>query len=142
MGPLDGSLSTKETERLVDQLRSGEIPALVATHVLDDSSDIPELSVLIQMSGHFSSRRQEKQRLGRLTRWGPCKRKRWEESAIGATFYVLVHDGTPEARMRSNRQSALEDISHTRTDLQQLIDSSPLKQSQLFAPADSDCSVS
>ena len=34
--------------------------------------------VMIQMGGHFASRRQEQQRLGRLLRWGPAKRQRWE----------------------------------------------------------------
>ena len=45
-------------------------------------SDRKWLQVMIQMGGHFASRRQEQQRLGRLLRWGPIKRQRWE--ATGA----------------------------------------------------------
>lgn len=40
-----------------------------------------ESKVMIQMAGHFASRRQEQQRLGRLLRWGPVKRRRWEETS-------------------------------------------------------------
>ena len=39
---------------------------------------------MIQMGGHFASRRQEQQRLGRLLRWGKVKRRFWETSEARA----------------------------------------------------------
>merc|ERR1712060_612591 len=79
-----------QMKNYLDRFRRREIRALVATHVLDDSADFPELSVMIQMGGHFGSRRQEQQRLGRLLRWGAEKRRRWEQDDVRPTFYVLV----------------------------------------------------
>merc|ERR1719410_2514830 len=69
--PLDGSVPPQQMKDYLERFRTRRILALVATHVLDDSADFPELTVMIQMAGHFASRRQEQQRLGRLLRWGP-----------------------------------------------------------------------
>merc|ERR1712072_645652 len=101
-------------ESILERFRRRKILALVATHVLDDSADFPELNVVIQMGGFFSSRRQEQQRLGRLLRWGPTKRKRWEISNERPTFYVLMHQKTVEERMSRHRTSSVVGVEYER----------------------------
>eukprot|EP00931_Biecheleriopsis_adriatica_P089284 TRINITY_DN63436_c0_g1_i1.p1 TRINITY_DN63436_c0_g1~~TRINITY_DN63436_c0_g1_i1.p1 ORF type:complete len:924 (+),score=151.11 TRINITY_DN63436_c0_g1_i1:168-2939(+) len=101
--PIDGSVPATQLKDYLERFRARKILALVATHVLDDSADFPELTVMIQMGGHFASRRQEQQRLGRLLRWGPVKRQRWEACGARPTFYVLVHKNTVEERMSRHR---------------------------------------
>jgi len=105
--PLDGSVSSAQMKDYLDRFRRRKILALVATHVLDDSADFPELNVVIQMGGFFASRRQEQQRLGRLLRWSPTKRRHWDETGARPTFYVLVHEGTVEERMSQHRTSSV-----------------------------------
>lgn len=105
--PLDGSVPASQMKDYLERFRQRKILALVATHVLDDSADFPELSVMIQMGGHFASRRQEQQRLGRLLRWGPIKRQRWEATGARPTFYVLVHQGTIEEKMSRHRTKSV-----------------------------------
>eukprot|EP00746_Dinoflagellata_sp_MGD_P141584 gnl/MRDRNA2_/MRDRNA2_74668_c0_seq1.p1 gnl/MRDRNA2_/MRDRNA2_74668_c0~~gnl/MRDRNA2_/MRDRNA2_74668_c0_seq1.p1 ORF type:complete len:603 (+),score=136.63 gnl/MRDRNA2_/MRDRNA2_74668_c0_seq1:127-1809(+) len=131
--PLDGSVSGSDTQVILERFRSGSMSALVATHVLDDSADIPELSVLIQMSGHFGSRRQEKQRLGRLMRWGPQKRKRYDSDSQKPTFYVLVHEGTAEDQMRERRRSGVSELEYERISADDVKKDSPLFRSDVFS---------
>eukprot|EP00927_Polykrikos_kofoidii_P024627 TRINITY_DN22362_c0_g1_i1.p1 TRINITY_DN22362_c0_g1~~TRINITY_DN22362_c0_g1_i1.p1 ORF type:complete len:519 (+),score=109.47 TRINITY_DN22362_c0_g1_i1:123-1559(+) len=94
---------------------------MVATHVLDDSADFPELTVMIQMCGLFKSRRQEQQRLGRVLRWGPEKRKRWERCGARPTFYVLVHGNTVEEEMSLHRTNAVAGIEYERVTASDII---------------------
>lgn len=112
--PLDGSVPAAQTKEYLERFRQRKILALVATHVLDDSADFPELSVMIQMGGHFASRRQEQQRLGRLLRWGPAKRQRWEANGARPTFYVLVHQDTVEADMSRHRTESVPGVEYER----------------------------
>ena len=167
--PIDGSVPAAQMKDYLERFRQRKILALVATHVLDDSADFPELfvsrlhrvmcfmsvrsviirsyllmvemvalptwnvyrtpfshfpliietcrgymhfnsfrrlwcsKVMIQMGGHFASRRQEQQRLGRLLRWGPVKRQRWEDT--GATWLRGVcHDLFNVQNLRSTIQ--------------------------------------
>ncbi|CAK0839529.1 unnamed protein product [Prorocentrum cordatum] len=111
--PVDGSLPAAQMKDILERFRARKILTLVATHVLDDPGlDFPELSVMVQMGGHFASRRQEQQRLGRLLRWGPVKRRRWEESGVKPTFYVLVHKGTVEERMSRHRTRSVAGVDY------------------------------
>lgn len=59
---------------------------LVCVQVGDNSIDLPDANVLIQISAHGGSRRQEAQRLGRILR--PKKNSAAEE--YNAFFYSLV----------------------------------------------------
>ena len=71
----------------------------------DNSLDIPEANVLIQISSHAGSRRQEAQRLGRILR---AKRG----TAVGeynAFFYTLVSKDTQEMFFSTKRQRFLID---------------------------------
>lgn len=82
---------------------------LFISKVGDTSIDLPDVNVIIQISSHFSSRRQEAQRLGRILR-----PKSASTSRFNAYFYTLVSRDTkemlyatkvrwraPAARMRS-----------------------------------------
>merc|ERR1712228_1073717 len=117
-----------------ERFRKRQILAMVATHVLDDSADFPELAVLIQMGGFFASRRQEQQRLGRLLRWGPVKRRHWVESGKRPTFYVLVHQDTAEERMSRHRTSSVAGVEYERRTAKEVTSPpySPLYTSDLF----------
>ncbi|CAJ1383539.1 unnamed protein product [Effrenium voratum] len=110
--PLDGSVPAAQMKDYLERFRQRKILALVATHVLDDSADFPELSVMIQMGGHFASRRQEQQRLGRLLRWGKVKRRFWETSEARPTFYVLVHRDTVEEKMSRHRTRSVSGVEY------------------------------
>ena len=57
----------------------------------DTSIDLPEATVIIQISSHYGSRRQEAQRLGRILR--PKPRSDEEHNAF---FYSLVSQDTSE----------------------------------------------
>ncbi|CAD7968628.1 unnamed protein product [Amoebophrya sp. A25] len=65
---LDGSVPKKTQEQILDHVRSNNLRCLIAVHLLDESCDLPNLNVVIQLGGFFGSRRQEQQRIGRLRR--------------------------------------------------------------------------
>jgi DNA excision repair protein ERCC-3 len=60
--------------------------------------DLPDASVLIQISGTFGSRQEEAQRLGRILR---------PSAAASAHFYTLVEAGTREVGDAERRQRFL-----------------------------------
>lgn len=132
--PIDGSIPATQIQDYLARFRARKILALVATHVLDDSADFPELTVMVQMGGHFASRRQEQQRLGRLLRWGPVKKQRWKEYDAKPTFYVLVHEGTVEERMCQHRSSSVTGVQYERMTAKEVCARpfSPLSVSSLF----------
>ena len=70
----------------------------------DTSIDLPEATVIIQISSHFGSRRQEAQRLGRILR---PKGKHAVNSK--AYFYSLISCDTKEMYYCSKRQQFLLD---------------------------------
>ncbi|KAK3901289.1 xeroderma pigmentosum group B protein (XP-B) [Staphylotrichum tortipilum] len=75
---------------------------LLLSKVGDTSLDLPEATVLIQISSQFGSRRQEAQRLGRVLR----ARRRAEEE-FTAFFYALVAPGTREMVFAGRRGAFL-----------------------------------
>ena len=70
--------------------------------VADTSFDLPEANVLIQVSAHGGSRRQEAQRLGRILR-----PKRRATQSFNAFFYSLVSQDTIEMSYSRKRQRFL-----------------------------------
>lgn len=60
--------------------------------VADTSFDLPDANVLIQISSHGGSRRQEAQRLGRILR----AKKDHSADEFNAFFYSLVSNDTME----------------------------------------------
>jgi DNA excision repair protein ERCC-3 len=75
---------------------------LISFQVADTSFDLPEANVLIQISAHGGSRRQEAQRLGRILR-----AKKFSTDAFNAYFYSLVSQDTVEMAYSRKRQRFL-----------------------------------
>ncbi|KAL9655405.1 hypothetical protein ABK040_011246 [Willaertia magna] len=97
---------TKERERLLilEEFRKagGKFSSVFISKVGDTAIDIPEATVIIQISSHFGSRRQEAQRLGRILRpkGGGAKNQQ-------AYFYTLVSQDTQEMYYSTKRQQFL-----------------------------------
>ena len=92
-----GETADAERERLYAAFRAGTVPVLVASKVANFSIDLPDASVLIQISGAFGSRQEEAQRLGRILR--PKERV--------ATFHSLVTAESDEQSFALHRQMFL-----------------------------------
>jgi DNA excision repair protein ERCC-3 len=89
---------TPNDERIVlyNKFRSGEIKRLIVSKVGNFAIDLPDASVLIQISGTYGSRQEEAQRLGRILR---------PKSDNGqAHFYTLVTRDTLDQDYAQNRQ--------------------------------------
>ena len=78
---------------------------LLLSQVGDVAVDLPEASVIIQVSSHFGSRRQEAQRFGRILR----AKSGGDDGAANATFYSLVSKSTQEMFFSPKRQQYLVD---------------------------------
>lgn len=91
---ITGKTRDDERERLYDEFRQGRIKILVVSKVANFAVDLPDASVMIQVSGTFGSRQEEAQRLGRILR--PKER--------ASHFYTLVSKGTVEQTFGTNRQ--------------------------------------
>jgi superfamily II DNA or RNA helicase len=96
----------KERLEILEGLRDGIYPALVANQVLDEGVDVPEAKVAVVIGGTASTR-QAKQRLGRILRKAGNAR---------ATLYEIVCAATKEEdRSRRRRESdAYETTCHRR----------------------------
>ncbi|CAF1142608.1 unnamed protein product [Rotaria sordida] len=84
--------------------RNPLINTIFISRVGDTSFDLPEANVIIQISSHGRSRRQEAQRLGRILR---AKNTSTDEN--NAFFYSLVSQDTVEMRNQLKRKSFLID---------------------------------
>jgi DNA excision repair protein ERCC-3 len=91
---ITGATPHRERERIYASFRSGEIRTLVLSRVGNFAIDLPEASVLIQLSGTMGSRQEEAQRLGRILRPKPG----------GASFYSIVTRHTCEEDLAHHRQ--------------------------------------
>lgn len=91
---ITGRTSHDEREKLYNEFRQGRINILVVSKVANFAVDLPDASVMIQVSGTFGSRQEEAQRLGRILR--PKERT--------SHFYTLVSKGTIEQTFGTNRQ--------------------------------------
>ena len=69
---------------------------MIISKVGNFAIDLPDATVLIQVSGTYGSRQEEAQRLGRILR--PKK------NGETATFYALVSQDTRDQEFASNRQ--------------------------------------
>ena len=104
--------ATKEAERQA-VLGSFRFNSLVNTVCLskvgDVAIDLPEANVIVQVSSHFGSRRQEAQRLGRILRAKPSA----DGDGFNAFFYTLVSTDTAEMFYSAKRQQYLVDQGYT-----------------------------
>eukprot|EP00484_Ammonia_sp_Unknown_P019995 CAMPEP_0197030694 /NCGR_PEP_ID=MMETSP1384-20130603/9872_1 /TAXON_ID=29189 /ORGANISM="Ammonia sp." /LENGTH=835 /DNA_ID=CAMNT_0042460091 /DNA_START=86 /DNA_END=2593 /DNA_ORIENTATION=+ len=88
---------------------------LFISSVGDTSLDLPDVNVVIQISSHYGSRRQEAQRLGRILRPKPR-----QGNEFNAFFYTLVSKDTVDMVYATKRQRFLVDQGysfHVITDL-------------------------
>jgi len=93
---ITGKTPTRERQQLYDAFREGTIKLLIVSKVGNFAIDLPDASVLIQVSGTFGSRQEEAQRLGRILR-----PKQGGESAM---FYSLVTRDSRDQEFAANRQ--------------------------------------
>jgi DNA excision repair protein ERCC-3 len=91
---VSGATPHRERERIYAGFRAGETRTLVLSRVGNFAIDLPEASVLIQLSGTMGSRQEEAQRLGRILRPKPG----------GASFYTIVSRHTLEEDLALHRQ--------------------------------------
>ncbi len=89
-----GETGHAEREAAYRAFRSGEARVLALSRVGNFAIDLPEASVLIQISGSMGSRQEEAQRLGRVLRPKPG----------GASFYTIVSRQTCEEELAHHRQ--------------------------------------
>jgi DNA excision repair protein ERCC-3 len=106
---LYGGTGHQERTRILHAFKTNPaVNTIFLSKVGDNSLDIPEANVLIQISSHAGSRRQEAQRLGRILR----KKKQNKGSLFeefDAFFYTLVSNDTREVFFTSKRQQFLID---------------------------------
>ena len=94
--------------------RTSAVRTICISKVGDTSIDLPEANVIIQVSSHFGSRRQEAQRLGRILR--PKSYTQTDgsnRSSFNAFFYTLVSTDTQEMFYSAKRQQYLIDQGYT-----------------------------
>ena len=100
-----GGTSQAERVRILENFQLNDnINTLFLSKIGDTSLDLPEATVLIQISSHYGSRRQEAQRLGRILR-----AKRRNDEGFSAFFYSLVSKDTREMYYSAKRQAFLVD---------------------------------
>jgi DNA excision repair protein ERCC-3 len=93
---ITGKTPQRERERLYGDFREGRLRCLIVSKVGNFAIDLPEASVMVQVSGTFGSRQEEAQRLGRILR--P------KEDGRQAFFYTLVTRDTREQEFAMHRQ--------------------------------------
>jgi DNA excision repair protein ERCC-3 len=93
---INGRTPKQDRVALYDRFRAGEIRRLIVSKVGNFAVDLPDASVIIQLSGTFGSRQEEAQRLGRVLRPKSDGRR--------ALFYTVVSDETVEQDFGQHRQ--------------------------------------
>merc|ERR1712045_125941 len=99
-----GPTSQNERIQILQNFKyNPKVNTIFVSKVADTSFDLPEANVLIQISSHGGSRRQEAQRLGRILR---AKKGALAEE-FNAFFYTLVSQDTAEMAFSRKRQRFL-----------------------------------
>ncbi len=93
---INGKTPQEERIALYQRFRAGDLRCLVVSKVGNFAVDLPDASVILQVSGAFGSRQEEAQRLGRVLRPKQDGRR--------ALFYTLVSDETLEQDFGQHRQ--------------------------------------
>jgi DNA excision repair protein ERCC-3 len=119
-----GGTGHAERTRVLARFKSDPaVNTVFLSKVGDNSIDIPEANVLIQISSHAGSRRQEAQRLGRILRakrppgGGPPP-----PDEFNAFFYTLVSADTQEMFFSQKRQQFLVDQGYAFKVITNLVD--------------------
>ena len=110
-----GETPERERQAILGTFRATDtVRTICISKVGDTSIDLPEANVIIQVSSHFGSRRQEAQRLGRILR--PKSYTQTDgsnRSTFNAFFYTLVTTDTQEMFYSAKRQQYLIDQGYT-----------------------------
>jgi len=93
---ITGRTPNDERAELYARFRSGDLRRLIVSKVGNFAIDLPDASVLVQVSGTFGSRQEEAQRLGRILRPKADGGHAW--------FYSLVTRDTLDQDYAQNRQ--------------------------------------
>lgn len=106
---IHGKISHDERIKVLDYFQKDDkYNVLFISKIGDTSIDLPDANVLIQISSHYGSRRQEAQRLGRILR--PKERS---QARYNAFFYTIVSLDTEETIFSRKRQTFLIDQGFT-----------------------------
>ena len=110
-----GETPERERQAILGTFRASDtIRTICISKVGDTSIDLPEANVIIQVSSHFGSRRQEAQRLGRILRpKSYTQQDGSNRSSFNAFFYSLVSSDTQEMFYSAKRQQYLIDQGYT-----------------------------
>jgi DNA excision repair protein ERCC-3 len=110
-----GETPERERQAILGTFRASDaVRTICISKVGDTSIDLPEANVIIQVSSHFGSRRQEAQRLGRILRpKSYTAQDGSNRSAFNAFFYTLVSSDTQEMFYSAKRQQYLIDQGYT-----------------------------
>jgi DNA excision repair protein ERCC-3 len=101
---IDGQTNQQERMKVLQNFKHNPlINTILISKVGDNSFDLPDANVLIQISAHGGSRRQEAQRLGRILR----AKKDSVAEEYNAFFYTLVSQDTEEMHFSTKRQRFL-----------------------------------
>ncbi|KAJ1470425.1 P-loop containing nucleoside triphosphate hydrolase protein [Baffinella frigidus] len=103
---LTGSDDSAKREEILGKFRdpSSDVKTIFMSSVGDAAIDLPDASVIVQISSNFGSRQKEAQRLGRILRPKPNS-----NAAFNAHFYTLVSKDTQEMYFSTKRQRYLVD---------------------------------
>jgi len=93
---ITGKTTVRERRKLFQQFKDREVQRLIISKVGNFAIDLPDASVMIQISGTFGSRQEEAQRMGRILR--P------KRNGLMAHFYTLVSKDTKDQDYSANRQ--------------------------------------
>lgn len=124
-----GSVPTSERLKLLEMFQKDDsLNTLFISKVGDNSIDLPDVNVIIQISSHYAQRRQEAQRLGRILR-----PKDITEDKFNAYFYTLISQDTKEVLYATKRQRFLVDqgYSYMAVDVEKILGQEPAANCEL-----------
>jgi len=98
---ITGDTGRRQRERILENLRTGNIDAVAAPRVLDEGIDVPDANLGIVISAS-RTRRQMVQRMGRILRRKP--------EGSGARFVILFATDTLEDPTTEERDGFMEEI--------------------------------
>lgn len=106
---LTGRTPQKERMNLYREFNDGRVRVLVLSKVANFAVNLPDASVLIEVSGAFGSRQEEAQRLGRILRPKAGDNK--------AFFYTVVTDDSREKEFALRRRLFLLEQGYTYSEI-------------------------
>uniref|UniRef100_A0A1D2AEI6 DNA 3'-5' helicase n=1 Tax=Auxenochlorella protothecoides TaxID=3075 RepID=A0A1D2AEI6_AUXPR len=137
-----GATGHQERTRILHAFKHNpEVNTVFLSKVGDNSLDIPEANVLVQISSHAGSRRQEAQRLGRILRKKKARLGVGEAEEFDAFFYTLVSNDTQEVYFTSKRQQFLVDQGYSYKVIPSLLENAGGEEGLLLSSLDEQLDV-